>query len=54
MNEQAPIKALTKTGQDLPLKTIEKLKDIGILKDYKPSTSNDGKRFYIPDLYLLV
>jgi hypothetical protein len=35
---------------------IEKLKNIGVLKDYKAykktKTENEEKRYHIPDLYL--
>lgn len=39
-----------------PILMIEKLKDIGVLKDYKPysktRTGSDERRYHIPDLYL--
>jgi len=58
---RSPIKEpdLTKALKDLgikePLTTITRLKDIGLLKDYKPyknKNSDDDRRYHIPDLYL--
>lgn len=55
MNENDLINALRELNAE-PLDTISKLKDIGVLKDYKPysktKTSNEEKRYHIPDLYL--
>lgn len=55
MNENNLINALREL-QFEPIDTISKLKTIGVLKDYKPysktKTTNDDKRYHIPDLYL--
>ncbi|PIF44819.1 AAA domain-containing protein [Chryseobacterium sp. 52] len=55
INEKDLIEALTKL-QEEPITIIEKLKNIGVLKDYKAykktKTENEEKRYHIPDLYL--
>lgn len=55
MNEKELIYALEELKED-PIKIINKLKDIGVLKDYKPysktKTENEERRYHIPDLYL--
>lgn len=46
--------ALIEIGVE-PIETIKKLKDIGVLKDYKPikdKQENEERRYHIPDLYL--
>ena len=55
MNETALIGAIRILNFPNPLEIIDKLKDIGLLKDYKPAKNKDGndeKRYHIPDLYL--
>ena len=55
INEKDLIEALKNLGEE-PVPTIEKLKNIGVLKDYKAykktKTENEEKRYHIPDLYL--
>ncbi|WP_029294385.1 P-loop ATPase, Sll1717 family [Chryseobacterium hispalense] len=61
-NGRAPINdkdledALKKLNEDEPLSIIEKLKTIGVLKDYKAykktKQTNEEKKYHIPDLYL--
>ncbi len=55
INEKDLIEALKKLNED-PLSVIEKLKTIGVLKDYKAykktKSENEEKRYHIPDLYL--
>jgi hypothetical protein len=55
MNENDLITALVKLGKE-PISTIDKLKEIGLLKEYKAyaktKTNNEDKRYQIPDLYL--
>lgn len=56
MNENDLLSALRSLGKEEPIDTISKLKDIGLLKDYKPysktKTDNEERRYHIPDLYL--
>ncbi|MDI9869537.1 MinD/ParA family ATP-binding protein [Flectobacillus roseus] len=56
MNENDLINSLKSFGYNDPIDTINKLKVIGLLKDYKPSpktkTDNEERRYHIPDLYL--
>jgi len=56
MNENDLLLALRGLGKEEPIDTISKLKDIGLLKDYKPysktKTDNEERRYHIPDLYL--
>lgn len=55
INEKDLVEALIKLNED-PITIIEKLKNIGVLKDYKAykktKTENEEKRYHIPDLYL--
>ena len=55
INERDLIEALKKLNEE-PISIIEKLKTIGVLKDYKAykktKTENEEKRYHIPDLYL--
>ena len=55
INEKDLEGALIKLGED-PIERIKKLKDIGVLKDYKAykktKSENEEKRYHIPDLYL--
>lgn len=55
INEKDLIEALNKLNEE-PIRIIEKLKTIGVLKDYKAykktKTENEEKRYHIPDLYL--
>lgn len=55
MIEKELISALVQLNEE-PLPVINKLKDIGVLKDYKPysktKTENEERRYHIPDLYL--
>jgi cellulose biosynthesis protein BcsQ/nucleoside-triphosphatase THEP1 len=55
INEKDLIEALNKLDEE-PIRIIEKLKTIGVLKDYKAykktKTENEEKRYHIPDLYL--
>jgi cellulose biosynthesis protein BcsQ len=56
MNENELLSALRGLGKEEPIDTVSKLKDIGLLKDYKPysktKTDNEERRYHIPDLYL--
>jgi hypothetical protein len=56
MNENDLLSALRSLGKEEPINTISKLKDIGLLKDYKAysktKTDNEERRYHIPDLYL--
>ena len=55
INEKDLVEALVKLDEE-PITIIEKLKNIGVLKDYKAykktKTENEEKRYHIPDLYL--
>ncbi|WP_288460640.1 AAA family ATPase [uncultured Chryseobacterium sp.] len=55
INEKDLVEALLKLNEE-PITIIEKLKNIGVLKDYKAykktKTENEEKRYHIPDLYL--
>ncbi len=55
MNEKDLEKALNELGKN-PIEIIEKLINIGVLKEYKAysktKTNNEEKRYHIPDLYL--
>jgi len=55
INEKDLVEALKKLNED-PISIIEKLKNIGVLKDYKAykktKSENEEKRYHIPDLYL--
>ncbi|WP_343587474.1 AAA family ATPase [Flavobacterium sp.] len=55
INEKDLIEALKKLNEE-PISIIEKLKNIGVLKDYKAykktKSENEEKRYHIPDLYL--
>lgn len=55
INEKDLIDALKKLDEE-PISIIEKLKNIGVLKDYKAykktKSENEEKRYHIPDLYL--
>lgn len=54
--EEDLLEALKKLKIDNPIDAISKLKDIGVLKDYKTNSKikaeRDEKRYHIPDLYL--
>lgn len=56
MNENDLLAALKNLSNDAPTDTISKLKNIGLLKDYKAysktKTDNEERRYHIPDLYL--
>jgi hypothetical protein len=56
MNENNLIRALEKLNIEDAINTIEKLKEIGLLKEYKAyaktKVNNEEKRYHIPDLYL--
>ena len=55
IDEKDLVAALKKLNED-PISIIEKLKTIGVLKDYKAykktKSENEEKRYHIPDLYL--
>lgn len=55
INEKDLVDALVKLNEE-PITIIDKLKNIGVLKDYKAykktKTENEEKRYHIPDLYL--
>lgn len=55
ISEKDLVEALRKLNEE-PITIIEKLKNIGVLKDYKAykktKTENEEKRYHIPDLYL--
>ncbi len=53
INESDFLAALEKLGIEKPLESIDRLKSIGVLKDYKPSKDKtEDRRYHIPDLYL--
>lgn len=56
INEKVLLKALEELKISDHINTISKLKDIGVLKDYKINSKikseRDEKRYHIPDLYL--